>query len=124
MWINCQSLIGKKIHELKSKDEAIAHKEKAIAEKEQTIKEKAHGITSLRSEIASLEDKGSLDANEETRKAHTRAHALEKQDPISALARQTAKPSAAPDCNGVSSNKVATTSTILWPEGMLHGDED
>ncbi|PWA83440.1 hypothetical protein CTI12_AA168300 [Artemisia annua] len=74
-----ESLVEKKSHELKSKDEAIAHKEKAIAEKEQTIKEKADSITSLRSEVASLEAKGSLDANEEVKKAQTRAHELEKQ---------------------------------------------
>ncbi|GJW33149.1 hypothetical protein Tco_0053181 [Tanacetum coccineum] len=59
--------------------EAIAHKEKETAEKEQTIKETTDTITSLRSEVASLEAKGSLDANEEIKKAHTRVHELEKQ---------------------------------------------
>ncbi|GJZ33738.1 hypothetical protein Tco_0579174 [Tanacetum coccineum] len=59
--------------------EVIAHKEKATIEKAQTIKETADTITSLRSEVASLEVKGSLDANEEIKKAHTRVHELEKQ---------------------------------------------
>nr|GEY75893.1 hypothetical protein [Tanacetum cinerariifolium] len=76
------SLIGKKIHELKSKDEALAHKEK---------------------------DKRSLDANKEVGKAHRCSHALETKTVV----RQAANPSATPDCNGVSSNKAATTSTIL-----------
>lgn len=74
-----ESLVEKKNHELKIKDEAIAHKEKAIAEKEHTIKEKSDSITSLRSEVASLEAKGSLDGNEEVKKAQTRVHELEKQ---------------------------------------------
>ncbi|GKF40397.1 hypothetical protein Tco_0120458, partial [Tanacetum coccineum] len=36
-------------------------------------------LTSLQSEVASLEAKRSLDANEEVKKAHTRVHGLEKQ---------------------------------------------
>ncbi|GJT93525.1 hypothetical protein Tco_1082370 [Tanacetum coccineum] len=46
---------------------------------EQTINETADTITSLQSEVASLDAKGSLDANEEIKKDHTRVHELEKQ---------------------------------------------
>ncbi|GKA70474.1 hypothetical protein Tco_0776613 [Tanacetum coccineum] len=46
---------------------------------EQTINETANTITSLQSEVASLEAKGSLDANEEIKKTYTRVHELEKQ---------------------------------------------
>ncbi|GKF02419.1 hypothetical protein Tco_0029342 [Tanacetum coccineum] len=59
--------------------EAIAHEEKATAKKEQSIKETADTITSLQSEVASLKEKGSLDANEEIKKDHTLVHELEKQ---------------------------------------------
>nr|GEV04191.1 myosin heavy chain-related protein [Tanacetum cinerariifolium] len=59
--------------------EAIAHKEKATTEKEKSIKETTDTITSLQSEEASPEAKGSLDANEEVKKAHTRVHGLEEQ---------------------------------------------
>ncbi|GJT89777.1 hypothetical protein Tco_1078622 [Tanacetum coccineum] len=45
---------------------------------EQTINETANTITSLQSEVASLEAKGSLDANKEIKKTHTRVHELEK----------------------------------------------
>nr|GEW65924.1 myosin heavy chain-related protein [Tanacetum cinerariifolium] len=58
---------------------AIAHKEKATAEKEKTLKETTYIITSFKSEVASLEAKGSLDANKEIKKAHTQVHELEKQ---------------------------------------------
>ncbi|GJR16532.1 transcription initiation factor IIA subunit 2 [Tanacetum coccineum] len=34
------------------------------------------------------------------------------------VARQVAKPSAAPDCNGVSSNKAAMAIAILWLQGI------
>ncbi|GKC47811.1 hypothetical protein Tco_1065533 [Tanacetum coccineum] len=44
----------------------------------QTINETADTIISLQSEVASLEAKGSLDANEEIKKAHTWVHGLEK----------------------------------------------
>nr|GEU32975.1 myosin heavy chain-related protein [Tanacetum cinerariifolium] len=46
---------------------------------ERTINETSDTITSLQSEVASFETKGSLDANEEIKKAHTRVHELEKQ---------------------------------------------
>ncbi|GJT27073.1 hypothetical protein Tco_0907348 [Tanacetum coccineum] len=46
---------------------------------EQTINETAYTITSLQSEVASLDAKGSLDANEEIKKDHIRFHELEKQ---------------------------------------------
>ncbi|GKC43462.1 hypothetical protein Tco_1061184 [Tanacetum coccineum] len=46
---------------------------------EQTINETTNIITSLQSEVVSLEAKGSLDANEEIKKAHTRVHELKKQ---------------------------------------------
>lgn len=74
-----ESSIDKKNQELKNKDETIAQKEKAITEIEKTIKEKSDSITSLKSEVAKLEVKVSLDANEQVKKAHTRAHELEKQ---------------------------------------------
>ncbi|KAI3713769.1 hypothetical protein L1987_72355 [Smallanthus sonchifolius] len=74
-----ESLVDKKNQELKSKDETIAQIEKAIAEKEKTIIHKSDSITSLKNEIASLEVRGSLDANEQVKKAHTRVHELEKQ---------------------------------------------
>ncbi|GKB75561.1 hypothetical protein Tco_0942456 [Tanacetum coccineum] len=45
---------------------------------ERTINETADTITSLQSEVASLDAKGSLDANE-IKKDHTRVHELEKQ---------------------------------------------
>nr|GEW34245.1 myosin heavy chain-related protein [Tanacetum cinerariifolium] len=45
----------------------------------QTINETADTITSLQSEVASLDAKGSLDANEEIKKDHTWIHELEKQ---------------------------------------------
>ncbi|GJZ61586.1 hypothetical protein Tco_0617723 [Tanacetum coccineum] len=47
----------------KARFEAIAHKEKATAEKMQSIKETTDTITSLLSEVASPEIKGSLDAD-------------------------------------------------------------
>ncbi|GKA16948.1 hypothetical protein Tco_0696785 [Tanacetum coccineum] len=46
---------------------------------ERTINETADTITSLQSEVASLDAKGSLDTNEEIKKDHTRVHELEKQ---------------------------------------------
>ncbi|GKC79735.1 hypothetical protein Tco_1130509 [Tanacetum coccineum] len=46
---------------------------------ERTINETADTITSLQSEVASLDAKGSLDANEEIKKDHTWFHELEKQ---------------------------------------------
>ncbi|GKA39402.1 hypothetical protein Tco_0731953 [Tanacetum coccineum] len=58
---------------------AIAHEEKATADKEQSIKETTYTITSLQSDVASLKEKGSLDANEEIKKDHTLVHDLEKQ---------------------------------------------
>ncbi|GKC05426.1 hypothetical protein Tco_0997036 [Tanacetum coccineum] len=42
--------------------EATAHKKKATIKKEETIQERADTLTSLQSEVASLEAKGSLDA--------------------------------------------------------------
>lgn len=74
-----ESLVEKKNHEIESKDEIIAQKEKVVAEKEKIIKEKLDSITSLRNEVASLEVKGSLDANEQLKKAHSHVHELEKQ---------------------------------------------
>nr|GEV25832.1 reverse transcriptase domain-containing protein [Tanacetum cinerariifolium] len=46
---------------------------------EQTINETADTISSLQSEVASLDAKGSLDANEDIQKDHTWIHELEKQ---------------------------------------------
>ncbi|GKC37771.1 hypothetical protein Tco_1050155, partial [Tanacetum coccineum] len=46
---------------------------------EWTINETADTITSLQSEVALLDAKGSIDTNEEIKKDHTRVHALEKQ---------------------------------------------
>nr|GEU99478.1 RNA-directed DNA polymerase, eukaryota [Tanacetum cinerariifolium] len=45
----------------------------------QAINETANTITSLQSEVASLEAKRSLDANEEIKETHTRVYELEKQ---------------------------------------------
>nr|GEW34246.1 myosin heavy chain-related protein [Tanacetum cinerariifolium] len=46
---------------------------------EQTINETADIVKSFQSEVASLDAKGSLDANEEIKKDHTRIHELEEQ---------------------------------------------
>ncbi|GJZ63905.1 hypothetical protein Tco_0620326 [Tanacetum coccineum] len=46
---------------------------------ERTINETADTITSLQSKVSSLDAKGSLDANEEIKKDHTRVYELEKQ---------------------------------------------
>ncbi|GJR20630.1 hypothetical protein Tco_0969157 [Tanacetum coccineum] len=46
---------------------------------ERIINETTDTITSLQSEVASLDVKGPLDANEEIKKDHTRVHELEKQ---------------------------------------------
>ncbi|GKD65027.1 hypothetical protein Tco_1307135 [Tanacetum coccineum] len=46
---------------------------------ERTVNETADTIKSLQSDVASLDAKGSLDANEEIKKDHTRVHELEKQ---------------------------------------------
>ncbi|GJR79284.1 hypothetical protein Tco_0150069 [Tanacetum coccineum] len=62
-----------------SRFEAIAHKEKVTAKKEQSINETADTITSLQSEVDSLDAKRSLDANEEIKETHTLVHELEKQ---------------------------------------------
>ncbi|GJU53334.1 hypothetical protein Tco_1227048 [Tanacetum coccineum] len=61
--IHRRSLFLAHITEARSK--AIAHKEKATVEKEQSIKETTDTITSLQSEVASPEVKGSLDADED-----------------------------------------------------------
>ncbi|XP_016459382.1 uncharacterized protein LOC107782935 isoform X2 [Nicotiana tabacum] len=58
--------------ELKQKDEVIA-------DKENMIKEKSESIASLLAEIASLQQKGTLDAEEQVRKAHARVDQLENQ---------------------------------------------
>nr|GFA24728.1 harbinger transposase-derived nuclease domain-containing protein [Tanacetum cinerariifolium] len=65
--------------ELKNvKDEECKNvKDQHVSEK--TINETAYTITSLQSKVASLDEKGSLDANEEIKKDHTRVHELEKQ---------------------------------------------
>ncbi|GJR60780.1 hypothetical protein Tco_1502942 [Tanacetum coccineum] len=68
-----------KVKETEARVEATVHKEKATTEKEETIKETADTLTSLQSEVASLEAKGFLDANEEIKKDHTLVHELEKQ---------------------------------------------
>ncbi|GKA24064.1 ty3-gypsy retrotransposon protein, partial [Tanacetum coccineum] len=68
-----------KVKETEARVEATVHKENATTEKEETIKETTDTLTSLQSEVASLEAKGSLDANEEIKKDHTLVHELEKQ---------------------------------------------
>ncbi|GJU08264.1 ribonuclease H-like domain-containing protein [Tanacetum coccineum] len=68
-----------KVEETEARVEATMHKEKATIEKEETIKETADTLTSLQSEVASLEAKGSVDANEKIKKDHTLVHELEKQ---------------------------------------------
>ncbi|GKD66061.1 retrotransposon-related protein [Tanacetum coccineum] len=69
-----------KVEETEARVEATVHKEKETTEKEETIKETSDTLTSLQSEVASLEAKRSLDANEKVKKAHTRVHGLEKQE--------------------------------------------
>ncbi|XP_060179593.1 uncharacterized protein LOC132609563 [Lycium barbarum] len=58
--------------ELKRKDEVIAAKEDMVKEKSETI-------ASLLAQIASLQKKSSLDAEEQVKKAHARVDQLEKQ---------------------------------------------
>ncbi|KAK1438275.1 hypothetical protein QVD17_04081 [Tagetes erecta] len=72
-------LVDEKNEELISKDEMIVEKDKTIEEKEKNILDKSASITSLKDELASLEVKGSLDTNEQVKKAHTRVHELEEQ---------------------------------------------
>nr|GEY41987.1 retrovirus-related Pol polyprotein from transposon TNT 1-94 [Tanacetum cinerariifolium] len=48
-------------------------------EKEKVIKKNSDSVASLRSEAASLKDKGFSDAKKHVQKAHTRAHELENQ---------------------------------------------
>ncbi|GKA35267.1 hypothetical protein Tco_0721758, partial [Tanacetum coccineum] len=50
-----------------------------VKDKRETINETTNTITSLQSEIASLEAKGSLETNEEIKETHTRVHESEKQ---------------------------------------------
>nr|GEY59796.1 myosin heavy chain-related protein [Tanacetum cinerariifolium] len=68
-----------KVEETKARVEATVHKKKATTEKEETIKDRANTLTSLQSEVASLEKKGSVDANDEIKKDHTLVYELEKQ---------------------------------------------
>ncbi|CAK9182358.1 unnamed protein product [Ilex paraguariensis] len=67
-----ESNIYERIHELQSKDESIK-------ELEQMIQERSTTLTSLQSEIQSLQKKGSLDANEQVAKFHAHAGELQKQ---------------------------------------------
>jgi hypothetical protein len=67
-----ESHVNEKIQELKAKDEKIV-------DNERIIKEKSDSIASLRKEIASLEQKGSLDAKYEAVKTYARVGELEKQ---------------------------------------------
>ncbi|KAL0327655.1 UNVERIFIED_CONTAM: hypothetical protein Sangu_1843500 [Sesamum angustifolium] len=64
--------IEEKIREIKDKDAVIAAKEKII-------QEKSESIVSLKSEVASLQEKGKLDTAKQVDKAHARARELEKQ---------------------------------------------
>ncbi|GJR38576.1 hypothetical protein Tco_1214260 [Tanacetum coccineum] len=68
-----------KVKETEARVEVTVHKENATTEKEETIKETTDTLTLLQSEVASLEAKGSLDANKEIKKDHTLVHELEKQ---------------------------------------------
>ncbi|KAD0001309.1 hypothetical protein E3N88_44953 [Mikania micrantha] len=74
-----ESLVHKKTEELSTKDEILAGKENAIAEKEKMIIEESEIMASLQNEVASLKAKGSLDANEQVQKTHTRSQELEEQ---------------------------------------------
>ncbi|KAF8653732.1 hypothetical protein HU200_061844 [Digitaria exilis] len=67
-----ESGIAERSQELKNKDVGIAKLEKAIEEKSQNI-------ASLQAEIASLQAKGSIAAEEQAGKANARAVELEKQ---------------------------------------------
>ncbi|XP_011075615.1 uncharacterized protein LOC105160023 [Sesamum indicum] len=64
--------IEEKIREIKDKDAVIAAKDKII-------QEISDSIVSLKSEVASLQEKGKLDAAKQEDKAHERARELEKQ---------------------------------------------
>ncbi|XP_047327375.1 uncharacterized protein LOC124931032 [Impatiens glandulifera] len=67
-----EPLVEEKTHELRSKDDVIGEKEKIIHENLDTI-------ALLQSEIASLKEKGMLDADEKLGQVYTRADELEKQ---------------------------------------------
>ncbi|XP_022976071.1 uncharacterized protein LOC111476583 [Cucurbita maxima] len=67
-----ESHLDEKSQELKRKDETIAQKEKIISAK-------LDSISLLESEIASLQKKGQLDAEEQVVKVYARAHELERQ---------------------------------------------
>ncbi|KGN60195.1 uncharacterized protein LOC101216465 [Cucumis sativus] len=67
-----ESDLDVKNQELKRRDEVIAQKEKVITAK-------LDSISLLESEIASLQKKGKLDAEEQVGKAYSRAHELERQ---------------------------------------------
>ncbi|MCD9639420.1 hypothetical protein HAX54_023935 [Datura stramonium] len=58
---------------------ALKGKDEVIADKENIIKEKSERVESLSAELASLQKKGTLDAEEQVGKAHARADQLEKQ---------------------------------------------
>ncbi|GKA42212.1 myosin heavy chain-related protein [Tanacetum coccineum] len=68
-----------KVKETEARVKATVHKENATTKKKETIKEITDTLTPLQSEVASLEAKRSLDANEEIKKDHTLVHELEKQ---------------------------------------------
>nr|XP_018627112.1 tropomyosin-like isoform X2 [Nicotiana tomentosiformis] len=82
---NSQELdhLKSKIQSLESNVEETAmelkQKDEVIADKENMIKEKSESIASLLAEIASLQKKGTLDAEEQVRKAHALVYQLENQ---------------------------------------------
>ncbi|XP_057959253.1 uncharacterized protein LOC131151835 isoform X2 [Malania oleifera] len=67
-----ESLVDERTQELKSKDDIIAQKERVI-------RENSNSLDSLQTEIASLQKKRTIDAQEQVGKAHARAGELENQ---------------------------------------------
>ncbi|XP_038898504.1 uncharacterized protein LOC120086122 [Benincasa hispida] len=74
-----KSRIQKLESHLDEKTQELKRKEEVIAQKEKIISAKLDSISLLESEIASLQKKGKLDAEEQVGKAYARAHELERQ---------------------------------------------
>ncbi|KOM28684.1 hypothetical protein LR48_Vigan561s007400 [Vigna angularis] len=65
--------------EIREKSEEVKRKDEIVAGKEKIIQDKLVTIQSLQNDIASLQKKGSLDAEEQVGKAHARAVELQNQ---------------------------------------------
>ncbi|KAK4401077.1 hypothetical protein Sango_1213800 [Sesamum angolense] len=64
---------------IEEKNSRNKNKDAVIAAKEKIIQEKSESIVSLKSEVASLQEKGKLDTAKQVDKAHARARELEEQ---------------------------------------------